>query len=209
MLSELQRYQAAAETSDDAIDRPMSPARTPRVLSPATIERCVAYFFDTLCRTLPILHRGSVEQMIREMDKSADAYCCIYALCAFVLSQTTTIVPTYGLLNEQLGHDSQTGLGELLLLVDITRARNGHELLETPTATTVRSFFFTSRCYFHLDGHQTGWVHLRQAITLAHVVGMDKEETYQHEDRVEGLHMRSLFWMLFLDERYSPCLVVC
>jgi hypothetical protein len=54
---------------------------------------------------------------------------------------------------------------------------------------------------FNLDRHNTAWFHLREATTLAHIMGMHEEQSYLNGDHLSNIYRRRLYWLLFLTER--------
>ncbi|KAL9627481.1 MAG: hypothetical protein Q9164_007595, partial [Protoblastenia rupestris] len=60
---------------------------------------------------------------------------------------------------------------------------------------------FLFACYFGLDKHNKAWYHLREATTLAHIIGMQEESSYRKDDPVESTIKRRLYWLLFITER--------
>lgn len=207
VLSELRENQRQSQLGgshyDYGIARSISPpalARTPGLLSPDIINACVEYFFNNLYPTLPILHRGRVQQTIMAMDQSIEAYCKMSSLCAYVLFQPSFILPPHSRLSGDYGQPSNISLAHLLLDETI-RVRKGYEFSESPTLLTVYTSFFIFSCYFCLDRQNPAWVYLRQAMTLAHVMGLHEESTYKNDDFIDASRKRRLFWVLFMTER--------
>lgn len=87
------------------------------------------------------------------------------------------------------------------LLDEVLRVRKGYEYIESPTVATVITSFFLFGCYFGLDKHNTAWFHLREATTLAQIIGMQNESNYMTGDLIECSRRRRLFWLLFVTER--------
>jgi hypothetical protein len=208
VLSELRENQRQSQLSpgqyEYGIGRSISPpalARTAGLLSSDLVGVCVEYFFNNLYPTLPILHRGRVQQTIMAMDHSIEAYCKITSLCSFVLFQPNIVLPPHGRLSGDFGQVAPSGLAHLLLDETI-RVRKGYEFSENPTVLTVYTSFFIFSCYYALDRQNPAWVYLRQAMTLAHVMGMHEESTYKNDDFIDSSRKRRLFWVLFMTERY-------
>lgn len=206
VLSELRENQRQSQLGtgqyDYVIARSISPptlARSPGLVSPDIVNACVEYFFNNLYPTLPILHRGRVRQTIMAMDQSIEAYCKMASLCAYVMFQPNMVLPPHGL-NGDFGQTSNLSLAHTLL-DETVRVRKGYEFSENPTILTVYTSFFIFSCYFCLDRQNPAWVYLRQAMTLAHVMGLHEESTYKSDD-IDNSRKRSLFWVLFITERY-------
>lgn len=114
------------------------------------------------------------------------------------------IQPGMGIPGDPLGLDSLPGANLVsgnLLLEETLRVRKSYDHLESPTMNSLVTSFFLFGCYFGLDLHNKAWFHLREATTLAHILGMQKEETYLQFDAVEASRRRRLYWLLFVTER--------
>lgn len=187
---------------DYGISRSISPpalARTPGLVTPDIVNACVDFFFRELYPTLPILHRGRVQQTIMAMDQSIEAYCEMTSLCAYVLFQPSMILAPHRLTGE-FGQASNSSIARAFL-DETVRVRKGYEFSENPTILTVYTSFFIFSCYYCLDLQNSAWVYLRQAMTLAHVLGLHEESTYKNDDFIDGSRKRRLFWVLFMTER--------
>jgi hypothetical protein len=161
----------------------------------------VEYLFNNLYPTLLILHRGRIRETIAAIDQSLEAYCTIASLCAYVLFQPAMVLPPHDRLSADRGQVANHSLAHHLLDETI-RVRKGYEFSENPTVLTVYTSLFISNCYFGLDQQNPTWVYLRQATTLAHVVGLHEEHTYKNDDFIGSSRKRRLFWLLFITERY-------
>jgi len=168
-------------------------ARTPGLLGPDVIDVCIDFFFEHLYPTMPILHRARLQQMALGINSSIEDYCLITSLCAFMMIQPGVKVPA-GLATVNLA----TGT---TLLDEVLRVRKSYEYVETPTTATVITSFFLFGCYFGLDKLNTAWFHLREATTLAQILGMQDESSYMTRDPIECSRKRRLFWLLFVTER--------
>jgi hypothetical protein len=212
VLSELRETQRQSQLAPGAQylpgrdllgSRSISPAalpKTPGLITPEVLEACVDYFFTNLYPVQPILHHARVQQTIMAMDHSIEAYCKMASLCAYVLLQPNMVLPPTARPSGEFGHISNVSLGHIFLEETI-RVRKGYECTENPTLLTVYTSFFIFSCYFCLDRQNLAWVYLRQATTLAHIMGMHEEDTYKDEDIIDSSRKRRLFWVLFMTER--------
>jgi hypothetical protein len=183
--------------------RSISPAslpKTPGLVTPDIVEACVEFYFSNLYPTQPVLHPNSVQQTIMAMDRSIEAYCKMTSLCAYVLLQPSMVLPPSAQPSGEFGHISNVSLGHIFLEETI-RVRKGYEFTEAPTILTVYTSFYIFSCYFCLDRQNAAWVYLRQATTLAHILGMHEEESYKDMDIIDASRKRRLFWVLFMTER--------
>lgn len=163
------------------------------------VKECIEFFFANMYPTLPILHRGRLEQQAVYADQNVDTYCLLTSLCAFMMIQ-----PGMGIPGDPLGLDSLPGANIVsgnLLMEETLRVRKSYDHLETPTLNSLVTSFFLFGCYFGLDLHNKAWFHLREATTLAHILGLQKEDTYLQFDAVESSRRRRLYWLLFVTER--------
>ncbi|KAI9665221.1 MAG: hypothetical protein M1831_002231 [Alyxoria varia] len=197
---------------DAAIEAASSPGSSRGDLSPYPkphrhlpedlIRDCVEFFFDKMYPTQPILHRKGVEQMVEQMPYELEAFCAIKALCAYMMIQPNMPLsnPTDSSEQHALPLRSHTDLGTTLLS-EALEARKGIPYFENPTTTTVITSFFFFGCHFCLEKHSIAWFHLREATTVAVLIGMHLESSYKHGDALELKLERRLFWLLFVTER--------
>ena len=177
--------------------------RTPGLLTPDLIEICVSYFFEEFYSTMPILQSGRMRQIVIEMNLSTEAYCLVSSLCAFVVIQPGLQVQMERAGDSYRASPMQQVMAQCLRLVEETvRVWNSYDHKDNPTLNDVRIAFFLSAAYFGLEKANAAWIHLREAITLAQLLGMHDEGTYVRGD-VDGPCRRRLFWLLFVSERYS------
>jgi hypothetical protein len=91
-------------------------------------------------------------------------------------------------------------LAATVLLHDILRARKDYHYIDSPSLDVVRTSFLYAT-YFNLDKHAIAWFHLREATTLAHIMGMQEEQTYQSHNPLNNIYRRRFYWLLFVTER--------
>jgi hypothetical protein len=208
VISELRETQRQTTLSTKVSNRlhgrtspPCAPslAPTPGLLTNEIIRDCIEFFFANMYPTLPILHKGRLEQQARFVDQDVDTYCLLTSLCAFMMIQPGMPIP-----GDPLGLDSMPGanlVSGTLLMEETLRVRKSYDHLESPTLSSLVTSFFLFGCYFGLDLHNKAWFHLREATTLAHILGMQKEDTYAQYDAIESSRRRRLYWLLFVTER--------
>lgn len=164
------------------------------------IEVCIDFFFEHMYPTMPILHRARLQQMALGIDSSVEDYCLITSLCAFMMIQPGVKAPEGFGTREDSGATINLTTGTTLL-DEVLRLRKGYEYIETPAGATVITSFFLFGCYFGLDKHNTAWFYLREATTLAQLLGMQDESNYMTGDPIECSRRRRLFWLLYVTER--------
>lgn len=162
------------------------------------ITSCVDFFFAKMYPTQPIIHRQKVGETIGQMENSIEAYCLVTSLCGYMLIQPNIALPA-GIIPDQEMPQSKLNMGQTLL-EEAIRVRKGHDYIEAPTIWSVITSFFFFGSYFCLDKHNTAWFHLREATTLAQLIGMHEEAHYA-TDPIESARRRRLYWLLFITER--------
>jgi len=178
-------------------------APTPGLLTPDLIRESVEFFFANMYSAMPILHRQRLEQQALYVDQSVDTYCLLTSLCAFMMLQPGMQMPSmsndpYNYENMMPGSNIVTAT---LLLEETLRVRKGYDLLESPSLNTLCTSYFLFAYYYGMELHDKAWFYLREATTIAHMIGMSKEETYMNYDGLEGPRRRRLYWLLFVTER--------
>lgn len=208
MISELRETQRQTTLSIKAANRlhgvpgqPCSPslAPTPGLLTSEIIKESIEFFFTNMYPIMPILHRGRLEQRVRFVDQDVETYCLLTSLCAFMMIQPGMALP-----GDPLGLEHMPGANiasGTMLMEETTRVRKSYEYVENPTLSSLVTSFFLYGCYFGLDLHNKAWFHLREATTLIHILGMQKEETYAQFDAIDASRRRRLYWLLFVIER--------
>ncbi|MCJ1478431.1 hypothetical protein MMC13_007111 [Lambiella insularis] len=173
--------------------------RTPGLVSADTVEICVSYFFENFYATMPVLNRAHIQQSLADMHSASASYCLIGSLCAFVVIQPDFHVQCNE--DKQRTTSMRRVAAQCLRLVEETlRVWSSHDHKDNPTLTDVLIAFFLSAAYFGLEKANAAWIHLREAITLAQLLGMHDEATY-HPGDVDADFRRRLFWLLYVSER--------
>ncbi|KZF25090.1 hypothetical protein L228DRAFT_265572 [Xylona heveae TC161] len=206
VISELRQRQKQSQLAMEMQNRfmgidgvPISYSRTPGLLTPETIRSCIDFFFAHLYPTMPILQRDQLHQISMTIHDSVEAYCLISSLCAFMMIQPG-MKPPAGERNGEDGRSEGIAFGTRLL-EETLRVRKGLDYVENPTHFTVIISFFLFACYFGLDKHNPAWFHLREATTLAQIIGLQQESSYLTGDPRDASRRRRLFWLLFVTER--------
>ena len=88
-----------------------------------------------------------------------------------------------------------------MLIEDVLRVRKGLDYVEQPRLISVQTSFFLYSSYFTLEKQNACWFHLREAATLAQMLTMHDESSYQTGDALENVYRRRTFWLLLLTER--------
>ena len=170
------------------------------LLSMEMITTCVDYYFNNLYPTQPIIHRVKVGETIGMMDTNVEAYCLVVSMCAYMMIQPNLVLPPGAFDGLDVPPQPTSQLGHTLLQ-EALRVRKGYDYVENPSVWTVITSFFFFGSYFCLDRQNVAWYHLREASTLALIMGMHEEANYRAADIVESSRRRRLYWLLFVTER--------
>jgi hypothetical protein len=170
------------------------------LLSHKIITSCVEYFFANMYPTQPILHRQKVGETIGQMETDLEAYCLVVSLCAYMMIQPNMVLPADAFDGLDTPPQPSLQLGHTLL-EEALRVRRGLFYIENPSVWSVITSFFFFGSYFCLDRQNTAWFHLREATTLAQIMGMHEEANYSSMDIIESSRRRRLYWLLFITER--------
>ncbi|KAL8698853.1 MAG: hypothetical protein Q9201_006342 [Fulgogasparrea decipioides] len=170
------------------------------LLTHELIDGCMDFYFTHMYPTIPILHNEQLWRLVADIDTSVETYCLVASFCAFMLIQTGVESKAPQAIKTLAASSSNASLGKTLL-DEALRRRKGCDIIEKPSVNAIITSFFLFGCCFGLDKHNTAWFHLREATTLAQIIGMQDEKTYTKGSYVETASMRRLFWLLFVTER--------
>ncbi|KAG5926566.1 hypothetical protein E4U42_003161 [Claviceps africana] len=175
-------------------------APTPGLLTSDLVKECAHFFFDNLYPQAPILERRQIEQQVLYMEQNRDAYCLLTSLCAFIMLQPGMSMPTGDPYNLDMVPGANI-VSSQLLLEECLRVRKGYEYLDAITLNALATNFFLFGCYSGQEMHDKAWYYLREATTMIHMAGMNKEEHYMQFDAAESARRRRLYWLIFSTER--------
>lgn len=190
------------DASFDFNTPPISPAfgKTPNLFPRPFVERCIDFFFLHMYPTMPILQRANIQSMVLRMEESAEAYCLIGSLCAFMMIQPGMSPPELSVADTATTPFTQCPSGAILL-EEVQRVRQGYDYIENPSVESVITSFFLFAGHFGLDKHNTAWSSLREATTIALILNMQDESAYLEGDFMENCRKRRLYWLIFSTER--------
>ncbi|PHH75854.1 hypothetical protein CDD80_2019 [Ophiocordyceps camponoti-rufipedis] len=173
---------------------------TPGLVTSELVKECALFFFDNLYPQVPVLDRHQLDQQLLYMEQNRDAYCLMTSLCAYIMLQPGMSMPP----GDPYSLDILPGaniISSQLLLEETLRVRKGYEYLDAVTFNALVTNFFLFGCYHGQEMHDKAWYYLREATTMIHMAGMDKEDYYLQFDAAESARRRRLFWLFFLLER--------
>lgn len=177
---------------------------TPGLLSQQTLDICITFFFEHLYPTIPLFDRQRLETLASTRDNGhSEIYCLVASLCAFVLVQPGMTIVVSGMMGDDYeGETPQSRYGYARALIDdLLRVRKDIDYVEHPTLHSVQTSFFLFSCYFSLEKQNSCWFHLREAATVAQILGMHEEATYSSGDPIENAYRRRTYWLVLLTER--------
>lgn len=175
-------------------------APTPGLLTGELVRECLDFFFAHMYPQIPILNRQRLEQQAVYLEQSLDTYCLLASLCAFMMLQPGMTIPG----SEPYGLDNVPGaniVSSNVLVEETLRVRKGFDYIEPPSFNTICTSYFLFACHYGLEMHDKAWFYLREAATMIHMVGMNREEAYAQLDPVDSSRRRRLYWLIFVAER--------
>ncbi|KAL6251260.1 hypothetical protein RBB50_001468 [Rhinocladiella similis] len=181
---------------------PSSYGHNTTLLSKQTIDTCVEFYFDNMPTTAWILNQRSFcEILASRLATDPEVYCLAASLCAFVMVQPGMSLAV-GPGSHYDGEPPEHRYGYAnMILDDISRIRKNIDYIGSPTVNSLHISFFLFSCYFTLEKQNVCWFHLREAATLAQIMGMHDETSYTTGDVVENMYKRRMYWLLLVTER--------
>ncbi|PHH82920.1 hypothetical protein CDD83_3145 [Cordyceps sp. RAO-2017] len=175
-------------------------APTPGLLTSELVKECAHFFFENLYPQAPVLDRHQIEQQVLYMEQNRDAYCLMTSLCAYIMLQPGMSMPPGDPYNLDMVPGANI-ISSQLLLEETLRVRKGYDYLDSITLNALVTNLFLFGCYYGQEMHDKAWYYLREATTMVHLAGMNKEEYYMQFDAAESARRRRLYWLFFVLER--------
>ena len=169
-------------------------------LSKALINICVDYFFTYVYLSQPILHRQQIAEVVAQTETNIEAHCLVLSLCTYIMMQPNINIPPESFQCFDVPPPNAFELGYGLLQKTIC-VRKSYNYVENPTVWTIISSFFLFESYSCLDRQDSAWFYLREATTLAQIIGMHDEMSYRTSDMIGNSQRRRMYWLLFVTER--------
>lgn len=212
VISELRKTQTdkpnSRSTDGAAADSPLaSPTfnRPQELLTHELVESSISMFFDRIYPTLPILHRGWIQQKALEMHSSVESYCLLGALCAFMVVQPGVqppmLAPMSPMSTGSSSSQQQNGMYGIRILEEVRRRRSVIDFGDNPSTASIVTSFMLSATLFGLEKHTSAWYHLQEAILFARIMRIHDEKSYSQQDAPIDIMNRRLFYILFISER--------
>lgn len=185
----------------DSHPQSQRPGRLPSIALLAHVNIHLKYLY-------PIMPVVSPEQVLHDsqdpLSLSPERYAFITALCAATHSQLELDEAKIEVdINIDSTSASLSCFSGIELLTEATDARGKcSNICEYVTVESLLTSFFLFATYGNLDLHDQAWFYLSQATTMAHTLGLHRENTYSEFGAGESEERRRVFWLLFVTERY-------
>jgi hypothetical protein len=158
----------------------------------AAFEQYLGLYQQALYPVWPVVN---IENLLYRLQDSTDIEA--YALAAAV--SAVTIAQLKPASHEALGRFG--GDDGAFMAAESSRARNEMDHLEHPSTSVLLSSFFLHVSYANRGHIRKGAMLLREAITFAQMLALDKAMHYANLSKIEAqLHLR-MIWLLFVTER--------
>lgn len=178
--------------------RPFRFYQLPSVASFDYVRSCVDFFFLEVYPNQPILGREETNELCAKMEESAEKHCLVIALCAYV-----TLLPNMAISTEGPLEAGRKVYRATVLLDELLQVRKGYAYMQSSSTWTVITSYFLFACYSRMENNSLAWFYLREATTIALMLGMHDEQAYQTADIQSNIRRRRLYWLLFVSERYA------
>lgn len=186
--------------SNNASTQPAStervPTSRPSCLTDNMIAVCLGVFFTNVYPHAPLIDREDAQNMVLQVDTSVEAHCIILALCSLALLVSDDIA-----LSTEASA-SASSLSMQLCAHVIAKRRSGPNATQALTSAIIIDTFLA--CIYERSGDDDrAWLllYLREATTLAYMLGMHRETYYAGTNLHQSTRDRRLYWFLFAAER--------
>ena len=199
-LEEINRTQQQWEDlvlAEPAPQVPIVPSKpdSESVFAPNKIAALVLQLCVYRLRVYPIWPIIKIERLVAALQKPApdiEVLALAYAVAAATIAQIRTNSP------EQPGQVTAE-----MMEVQCQQTKVQRNTKQPPDLTTVRIPFFLHVYYENLEpGGLRSITYLREAIAIAHMIGLHRESYYENVQSEEQEIRRRTLWLLFVTERY-------
>lgn len=167
------------------------------------IQAHVHVFLKHMFPIMPVLDPDTVLQECTNPEAlPAQNYAFLAALCAATHIQLKLSDPDNGESAQHCQPDSTSAIHGESLIEEVLRTRQDFDSLENPSCIVLLTSFFLFAAYGNLNKGISALFYLHQAISLAFTLGLHDEDTYTILPFVEAERQRSIYWLLFITERY-------
>ena len=144
----------------------------PSHINEETLLPWIDVYFKRLHPTIPILNRTSLYQdmVLRKQHVDQQFGAMLLALCAFAMTQPVQI-------HERASAPSRSAQARMLM-EECVKLRVAADFGESPCIEMVLASFFLFACLFGNSQHKAARLRLREAVDLAHSLGVHLPQSY-------------------------------
>ena len=187
------RNEYAATQQPNVVYGPETPPKTayPYRVPAMTLEPYLEIYHHKLYPVWPIVEKAPLAARLQVPQFDADAYMLALSVCVATMLQLQLQV---------IGADSSL-LEPKSMISEVENQRQLCGYRETPSLDALSTSFFLHVAFLHIGRRPTSTLLLREAISLAHMLGLHEAAHYEGLPRWEVQdHLRKL-WLLFITER--------
>jgi hypothetical protein len=130
-------------------------------------------------------------------DENLQFYALSCAVCAAVARHKHFLKSLDGVLNF---HNCPEPLG---YAQEARRVLYEYELAMNPTACLLLTSYFMHIYYDNVPGeNKRGLMYIREAVSLAHILGLHEQSTYVGKSRAESHELRKIYYQVLITERF-------
>ncbi|PKX89122.1 uncharacterized protein P174DRAFT_435811 [Aspergillus novofumigatus IBT 16806] len=160
---------------------------------PHLMERCIDVYLHRMYPIMPLFRPSTLYQRLNRPQEPNERS-MLYALCAlvtaFMCGRSESIIRC-----GEWAACARRIIEKCLLM------RSEYSFVKDNTVLTLLASFFVAITYFELHDIRKSWFYLREAITLAHALGLHTDEYYRGMNHVDALYCRRIHNILFVTER--------
>ena len=144
----------------------------PSHINEETLLPWIDVYFKRLHPTIPILNRTTLyqEMLLRKQHVDQQFGAMLLALCAFAMTQPVQI-------HERASAPSRSAQARMLM-EECVKMRVAADFGESPCIEMVLASFFLFACLFGNSQHKAARLRLREAVDLAHSLGVHLPQSY-------------------------------
>ncbi|KAK5170236.1 uncharacterized protein LTR77_004822 [Saxophila tyrrhenica] len=145
----------------------------PSHINEETLLPWIDVYFKRLHPTIPILDRAEMyrEMLTRKHHSEPQYGAMLLALCAFAMTQPIQI-------HERASHPSRS-VQARMLMEECVKMRVAADFGEQPSIEMILASFFLFACLFGNGQHKAARLRLREAVDLAHSLGIHLPQSYE------------------------------
>jgi hypothetical protein len=167
----------------------------PSHINEETLLPWIDVYFKRLHPTIPILNRTTLyqEMLLRKQHVDQQFGAMLLALCAFAMTQPVQI-------HERASAPSRSAQARMLM-EECVKMRVAADFGESPCIEMVLASFFLFACLFGNSQHNAARLRLREAVDLAHSLGVHLPQSYDGLDAETREQWLRTYLVLSVTER--------